>query len=383
MEEWLIEQFGSPWGEIIQSAAILLIAYGIGLFIRSRVLTWLHRLAEKTTWNWDDPIVKNLRSPIVVWCLLGGVYAVKLRWEKELPPHFVPVIHKAIIVLLGLSILFFLARMATDLIGLYGKRLALPGTGLTQTVAKGLVLLLGGLVILGSLGISITPLITTLGIGGLAVALALQETLANLFSGLFVTMARNMTPGDFIKLESGQEGILADIGWRASVVKQLGGGIVIIPNSKLANSVITNLHLPEREIGVLVQVGVHYRSELDHVEKVTVEVARDCQKTVEGAVPTFEPFIRYHTLGDSKIDFTVILRVKEFTANYLLKHEFIRRLHRRYAEEGIVIPYPIRALNLEQEGAEALPAEKQENEKEEQERGTMEPEKNANPGKRE
>lgn len=349
--EWFTERFGSPWGDILQSLAILFIAYFIGVLIRSRVLTWLQRLAKKTTWNWDDPVVRNLRRPIMIWCLLGGVYVVKLRWEKFIPPHLVPVVNKVIIVLLGISILLFLARTATELVGLYGQKFVLPGTGLTQTIVKGLVLLMGGLVIMGSLGISITPLITTLGIGGLAVALALQETLSNLFSGFFVTMARNVRPGDFIRLESGEEGYVQDIGWRASVIRLLPNNMVIIPNSKLANSTIMNYDLPDKEVAVLVQVGVHYDSDLDRVERVTVEVARECQRTVEGAVETFEPFIRYHTFGDSSINLTVILRAREFVASYLIKHEFVKRLHARYAEEGIVIPFPIRAINTTQEGA--------------------------------
>lgn len=319
--------------------------------MRSRLLIWLHRFAEKTSWNWDDSVVRNLRKPIVTWCLLAGVYMVKLRWEKFIPPHLVPVISKAIIVLLGISVLLFLAKTVADLIGLYGEKFALPGTGLTQTIAKGLVLLTGGLVIMGSLGISITPLITTLGIGGLAVALALQETLSNLFSGFFVSMAKNIRPGDFIRLETGEEGYVEDIGWRASLIRLLSNSLVIIPNSKLANSIITNYYMPEKEIAVLIQAQVHYDSDLDHVERVTVEVARECQRTVEGAVPDFEPLVRFHTFGEHSVNFTVVLKAREFVANYLIKHEFLKRLHDRYRQEGIVIPYPVTAINLAQERA--------------------------------
>jgi small-conductance mechanosensitive channel len=95
---------------------------------------------------------------------------------------------------------------------------------------------------------------------------------------------------------------------------------------------------------------VHYASDLDHVERVTCEVGRGIMKSVPGAVADFEPFIRYHTFGESSIDFTVILRAREFGDNFVVKHEFIKALMRAFKAERIVIPYPIRAVNLEQEG---------------------------------
>lgn len=126
---------------------------------------------------------------------------------------------------------------------------------------------------------------------------------------------------------------------------------MVIPNKALVNSKVLNYYYPEQELAVLVQVGVHYESDLKHVEKVTCEVGKEVMKEVQGGVPEFDPFIRYHTFNDFSIDFTVILRAKEFVDNYLIKHEFIKRLHERYNKEGIVIPYPIRAINETQEGA--------------------------------
>jgi len=165
-------------------------------------------------------------------------------------------------------------------------------------------------------------------------------------------MSRQIRVGDFIKLESGEEGYVLDVGWRATRVRMIRNNVVLIPNSRLAQSVITNYYYPEQELAVLVQVGVHYDSDLAHVERVTIEVGEEVMKTVQGGVPEFKPFIRYHTVGDFSINFTVILRTKEFVGNYLIKHEFIKRLHKRYNEEGINIPYPIHAINYSQEKVE-------------------------------
>jgi small-conductance mechanosensitive channel len=122
--------------------------------------------------------------------------------------------------------------------------------------------------------------------------------------------------------------------------------MIIVPNSKLAQSVVTNYYLPERETAVLVDVGVSYDSDLPKVEEVTKEVAREIMKTTPGGVPGFEPFIRYHTFGDSSIDFTVILRGREFADKFLIKHEFVKKLQARFKTEGIEIPFPIRTVYL-------------------------------------
>jgi small-conductance mechanosensitive channel len=129
------------------------------------------------------------------------------------------------------------------------------------------------------------------------------------------------------------------------------GCSTLVPNEKLTKAIITNYYLPDKELAVLVEAGVHYNSDLSKVEKVTCEVAREVMNEVAGGVPHFEPFIRYHTFADFSINFTVILRAKEFVDQYLIKHEFIKRLHERYNKEGIIIPYPIRAINYEQEKA--------------------------------
>lgn len=206
--------------------------------------------------------------------------------------------------------------------------------------------------ILNALGISITPILATLGVGGLAVALALQDTLSNLFAGFHIITNRIVRVGNYIKLDSGgEEGYVIDINWRTTKLKMLDNNTILIPNSKLTQTNITNYCLPDKDLAVLVNVGVHYNSDLKHVEQVTCEVAKEVMREVQGGVPDFVPFIRYNTFGDSSIGFTVTLMGKEYFDQYLIRHEFIKRLHQRYSKEGIVIPYPIRAINFTQEAA--------------------------------
>ena len=120
---------------------------------------------------------------------------------------------------------------------------------------------------------------------------------------------------------------------------------------------MTNFMRPEQELTILVQVGVAYDSDLDQVERVTAEVVAEVMKDVEGALPEHEPVIRFHTFGDSRIGFTVILGVGEFSDQYRIKHEFIKRLHRRYRREGIRIPAPTRTVAIQQ-GTVSIPQQR-------------------------
>jgi small-conductance mechanosensitive channel len=246
------------------------------------------------------------------------------------------------------SLTVVLARISIGLFDLKARK----GKGDTPTISlfgniiKLGVYILGILVILQSLGISITPVLTALGVGGLAVALALQETLSNLFAGLQIIAARQIKPGDYVHLESGEEGYVTDVTWRNTTIRAIPNNMIIVPNSKLASTILTNYHQPAKEMLVYISVGVHYNSDLEHVERVTLEVARDVLDTVQGGKKDHQPKIRYNEFGDSGILFKVVLSVEEFYDHLELTHQFVKRLKRKYDEEGITIPFNMVTLDI-------------------------------------
>jgi len=335
--------------QLVLPVSVFLITLISGWILRKIVFIRLAKWSEHTETKLDDILISAIKGPIIIWFLILGLY-FGLEVSK-LPENIVDVVHKVLLALVIFSVTVVLANIVGNLIKIYSSKVesALPVTSLTQNISKIIIFIIGILVILNSLGISITPILAALGVGGLAVALALQDTLSNLFAGFYITVARQIRAGDFVKLESGEEGYVTDITWRTTTIRMLPNNTVLIPNEKLIKSIIINYYLPDKEMAVLVEVGVHYNSDLKKVEQVTSEVGREVMKEVQGGVPEFAPFIRYHTFGDSSINFTVILRAKEFTDQHLIKHEFVKRLHERYLREGIVIPYPIRAINYEQE----------------------------------
>lgn len=335
--------------EIMIPASIFLVTLILGYILRSVLFSRLSKWAESTELHIDDTVIASVKGPFIIWCAMLGLYFA-LEFSR-LPEEAVNMIGKILLVLGITSVALVLSNISSKLVRIYSDKLntALPVTSLTQNITRIVIFGVGILIILNSLGISITPILATLGVGGLAVALALQDTLANLFAGLHIIIAKQIRVGDYIKLESNEEGYVIDINWRTTKIKMLPNNVVLVPNDKLTKAIITNYYLPDKELAVLVNLGVHYNSDLKKVEKVTCEVAKEVMREVSGGVPEFEPFIRYHTFGDFSINFTVILRAKEFVDQYLIKHEFIKRLHERYAKEGIVVPYPIRAINYEQE----------------------------------
>jgi len=326
--------------------SIVVTAWLVGWSAERLLLGRLIRLLRHTPTDLDEILVSALRPHVPLWFLvLGTVLAVHYGQPGESAIHLV---EKAGVAVLLLSLTLATSSFLTRVVETRAKRWpdTMPATTLTQNVVRIAVLALGALVVLGNLGIAIAPLITALGVGSLAVALALQPTLSNLFAGLYITLARQIRIGDFVELETGHQGYVVDVGWRSTQIRELPDNVVIIPNARLAEVIVKNYALPSPPQAALVQVGVAYGSDLEQVELVTLETAREVQRTVPGADAEFVPFLRFNSFGDSAIGFTVILRVNQFVDRYLVTHEFMKRLHLSYSRVGIEIPFPQRVVHL-------------------------------------
>jgi small-conductance mechanosensitive channel len=334
---------------ILLVGGILVFSVCLGILIERLFASKLHRMARKTAVLWDDILVESMRGFVVLWFLLIGL-AVILKLVP-LPPEPLKIVQRAIVVLAILSGVLFSTRLSKKAIYVYVDRIVEVPTSIFKNFATVVIYLLGFLIALDYLGFSITPLITALGVGGLAVALALQDTLSNLFSGLNILMTRKIRPGDYIRLESGEEGNVTDITWRNTTIRSLDNNLIIVPNSKLGAIIITNTHLPEKEMALFLPVTVGFDNDLSLVERATIEVAREVFADPGRGVPGFDPYIRFSSFTEMGVQFRVILRVKEFQDQYSLRHEFFKRLHERYRGEGIRFAIPARNVTIEKPGA--------------------------------
>lgn len=330
-------------GRWLGALAVLVAALVAGWFARRWLMGRLHALAAKTPSPLDELVLEATRGLwIPGFLLLGTTVASRVA---PLSPELREVLHRVTLSGFLAVLVLGVSRLAAG--WLRPRTAAAPGgrPSLLQTAVRLGILVAGTLLVLDNLGIEVTSLLTALGIGSLAVGLALQPTLSNFFAGIHLSMSQPLRVGDFVELEDGTQGHVVDIGWRATRIRQLANNLVVLPNARLAEMRLTNYSLPEPPQAVLVDVGVAYAEDLERTERVTVQTARDVQRSLPEADPDHEPFIRYKSFGDSAIQFTVILRATAYTDRWPLIHEFIKRLHARYRSEGIEIPFPQRVVH--------------------------------------
>jgi small-conductance mechanosensitive channel len=302
---------------------------------------WLARVAQAGQPN-AAAFAAALRGKPLLWLALAGLYGAVSSLALDQQPRLQQLQHLiggALLVMLIFSVTLVAARLADKIVAISTRQATATHntSSMFASLARIVVFVIGGLMMFQSLDIRVTPILTALGVGGVAVALALQDTLSNLFAGIYILMSRKIRPGDFIQIESGAQGYIRDINLRHTTIRELANNLVVVPNIKMASAVNRNYSLPEQEVTVLVDVGVSYANDLANVERVTLDVARETLNEVSGGVPEFEPQVRYHSFADPGIRFTAVLRARAFVDQFLLKHEFIKRLHRRYSDEGIKV----------------------------------------------
>ena len=349
----MTEILGNLW---VQRLGFVVGGLVLGFLMEFVVIRRAHKLAARSRFKWDDVLIGSVRGLATLGFGAGGVYlALNVG---ALDPLLVSTTQRVLMVLVLGSVVIAATRAVGGAVEMVSDRPggAIKSPTLVVNLARMAVGILGLFFILQNLGIDITALITALGIGGIAVALALQDTLGNLFAGIQIIVSKQVRQGDYIRLSSGEEGWVTDVMGRSTTIQTFpDGNLVTVPNSLLASSIVKNLSKPRRALWVTLEVGVSYDSDLEHVEAVALEVAEQVLAEVDGGLPGEDPIVRYHTFGDSSINFDVRMMVREFRSQRPVRHEFIKRLHRRFGDEGIEIPFPIRTVIVQ--GGQEPPAE--------------------------
>lgn len=335
---------------LIEIAIALLGSLILGWLVKKFLFPFFYKLTHKTKWKSDDLILKSIGKWVIFWFFLGACYYVlpifieSFSLSKSVGGFLENLIGGLYIFSITWSTASVIAGMI-DIRSNYDDS-ETASSSILGNIIRVIVYCLGIILILHNFGIAIAPMVTALGVGGLAVALAMQSTLANLFAGLQIIASGKINIGDFVQLENGQKGFIRDITWRNTAIETNQNNFVIVPNSKMADSIIENFFLVNKEITFHILVGVGYESDLDKVENVSIEVAKEILEKYKGGVKDFQPFVRFYNFGDSSIDLKIFLHVKEYADQFLITSEFIKALQKRYREEGINIPFPIRTVNL-------------------------------------
>jgi small-conductance mechanosensitive channel len=329
----LLQIAGSRW---IVSACILA-GWLIILFSLKRLLLMLIRRAARGPRSEHLAAVASAIAPaLTIAIIVGG-----LEVAAQAAP--IPQVWRAdvAIVLTG-GIVVALVVFADRIAELWLRRgatrypLFTEGYGIVTGAVRGVIIALGLLMFLESVGISIGPLLASLGIGSLAIALALQETVKNMFSGFFLIADKPMEVGDYVKLQSGQEGQLFKLGWRSSKFRMLTSEVVVVPNSQLVDSIVTNYRALDGDVAVAIDLAVLNSNDLAHVERIVGEIAREVMRTIGN--DHYEPQVLFQGFSGNLINLTVLIHARSSEAIGLVRNEFIKRVLRRFAREEIKLP---------------------------------------------
>ena len=342
----------------IAAAAVFIIFILLALISRLLIRFFLKRVRRRDDPGIPEIILESMRGPFGFFLVSTGLlvgYLLAIGIENPILAQLSDTKDLAIKiwkVSVILTATFTVAHVVDRLIDWYLLNIAeSTETKIDDTLLPTLRRVLpitiyaaGALVAIDSVGVSISPILAGLGIGGLAVALAVQPTLSNFFAGTYVVTEGELKEGDFIELEGGPSGYVEDVGWRSTKIRSRFNNLVIIPNSRMAESIVTNYFSPTPAMNVIVTCGVSYDANLEDVERFSVEEAEAVINDSDQAIKDVEPFFGFSNFGDSNIDFFVFLQAIDRTGTFTLKSELIKRIHERFNVEGIEINYPVRKI---------------------------------------
>ena len=343
----------SPGIDAAIAAGIFLISLISSVVFKKLLVPLLLRIAKSTSTDLDNRIARALSLPVTLGIVLLGAYLA-----FTLPVDLSGGQQRAVNALVGaLGILLGVIGVASLVSNTFEWYMKTAATRTRYNLDPRLVPLirristvsiygLGALLVLSQLGIAISPLIAGLGLGGLAVALAIQPTLANLFAGTYVMTEGVISPGDYIELENGVAGYVLDVGWRSTRIRTWSNNLVVVPNSKFAETIITNYQQPAPAVNIIVNCGISYDSDLYQVERVCHEVMDEVLETSTHGVKEYGGWFGFDSFGDSNVNFWLFVQAKDRLASFGLKTALMQRLHQRFNEEGIVINYPVRTLQF-------------------------------------
>ena len=347
----------SEWGGAL-TAAIVFAAFLLASGVANIVFrVFLSRIASRIPGTLDEELLNVTRGPVVLFIALSGLFVALLILTNLHSPRYALIagyqdyVLRAWLVVIIAEVAYLIYHLMDAGLTWYIHRIAVTTeTELDDRLLPPLrrvmplaVYSLAILMALSVLNIPISPILAGLGIGGLAVALAVQPTLANFFAGTYVVTEGELNVGDYIELQGGPSGYVVEVGWRSTKIRSMLNNLVIIPNSQMANSIVTNYYSPEPALNVLVYCGVSYDSDLNVVESVVRDAAQELVNESEHAVDG-EPWFGFEEFGDSNISFWVFVQATDRLGSFYLTSELVKVIHSRLTAEGIEINYPVRKL---------------------------------------
>lgn len=335
---------GNPY---LKALAILVIFFVLAKIVYIIFEKVLLRLAKKTKTEIDDLIVEKIRNPLNFILLLIGVRLALV--PIEFTTSYITTIEKLIYTIIILLVTLMVARIFSVLIDSWGTKFTKITKsdlddqllGLAHKFSKIVVFIVGILVIFDYWGIAIGPFLASLGIAGLAIAFALQNTLANVFGGISLIIDKTIRIGDVIEVD-GTKGTVIDIGMRSTRIKSFDGNSVIIPNGKLVDSKVQNRVQPNRKERVVIPFGVEYGANIERVKKIVLKEIKKVPDILDDPAPS----VMFREMGDSALIFKAYFWMKNYSETFAAKDKANELIYNALNKAKINIPYPQMDVHL-------------------------------------
>ena len=319
------------------------IASQLVVFISEKIIL---RLTKKTKTEIDDLIIKKANKPISLILLLWGLrLALKdLALAENVEANISRVTYTIIVVI----ITYIVIGVFDIIIDQWGRKFSqrthskIDNELLTifHRSSRIIFAILGLLYILHLWGIEIGPLLASLGIAGVAIAFALQNTLGNIFGGISLIIDKSVKKGDVISLDSGESGTVYEVGLRSTKIKTWNNEMVIVPNGKLSSSTIKNLSQPDLSTRVDIEFNVEYGSDTDRVKKIIL----DATGKIKGVLKEPAPDIFFLEMGDFALKFKLMFWIDDLSKKWAVHQEVIAAIYTTLNKHKIGIPFPTRTV---------------------------------------
>ncbi|MBU0585899.1 mechanosensitive ion channel family protein [Candidatus Micrarchaeota archaeon] len=342
---------GLPFAAEITALVLFIILNVVFYGIYKFVYYLIGKVSKHTKTNLDDKLLECMRDPIRLLIVISATFiSLSIAYSTFLLSGYSIIsIYSIVLIFVGA---FAVDRVMRVLIKWYKTDIA-PKTSsnlddellpIIEKMLRVAIYVVAILMALTNLNVEITPLLAGLGIASLAVALALQDSLGNFFAGVNISVDQPLRKGDYIQTEGGIEGVVQEVGWRSTKILTLQNNFVVIPNSKLAQSVVTNYHRPNDEMVNGGVIGVSYNSDVDHVIQVIRNSIKKMSEDSDISITDAEPTVRLDSFGDFSLNFKYFYRVKNYTMRFKAIGALNRILFYEFKKEGIEIPFPVRVI---------------------------------------
>lgn len=344
LTSFFIQLWEYPW---IRALSTLILFVSISQIVHGSMKFYLQKIKKLQEGKTNEKIITKSDKPIAILIILTGL-KISLRY-LDYDLHLIQKILSSALIVIGI----YLIIIAIDIIidrWIYkfkkkaGGSYEDEGLNLIKSIIN---IFLGGIAIilvLNAWHVAIGPLLTSLGILGIAVGFAMQRTLSNIVGGVALVLDKCFRINDLVKMESGEVGRIAEVGLRSTKIVTVDNEMLIVPNSQLSNTMIINYAKPNNILRIRVPIAAAYGSDPNEVIKVVLDKVQKL-KTV---LPEPKPQARFTGMSDFSLDFELLFYIEDYKDRFTAKTEVLKKVYKNLNKAGIEIPFPTRTLYMEQ-----------------------------------